>query len=109
MRRPDGSVQPVAESARGTALGLMPGREYQETAVAIEPGDVCLAYTDGFTEARAPESDEEFGVARLCAVLGGPRTALPLDQCAAEASAAVRRFTGQDELQDDQTLLLIRR
>jgi hypothetical protein len=26
-----------------------------------------------------------------------------------EASAAVRNFTGRDELQDDQTLLLLRR
>ena len=50
-----------------------------------------------------------FGVERLCEVLGGPRTALPLEECADEATAAVQRFTGQTELQDDQTLFLLRR
>ncbi len=50
-----------------------------------------------------------FGLERLCEVLGGPRTALPLEACADEASAAVQRFSGQAELQDDQTLLLLRR
>ena len=50
-----------------------------------------------------------FGVEGLCAALGGPRTAMPLRQCAEEATAAVARFTGSAELQDDQTLLLLRR
>jgi hypothetical protein len=36
-------------------------------------------------------------------------TALSLERCAEEASAAVQRFTRQTELQDDQTLLLLRR
>jgi serine phosphatase RsbU (regulator of sigma subunit) len=63
-RRPDGSVETVAESARGTALGLMPRREYQETTVVIEPGDLWLAYTDGFTEATCA-AGKMFGAARL--------------------------------------------
>ena len=50
-----------------------------------------------------------FGLARLCEVLGGPNAALSLERCAEAASAAVQRFTGQAELQDDQTLLLLRR
>jgi serine phosphatase RsbU (regulator of sigma subunit) len=50
-----------------------------------------------------------FGLERLCDVLGGPRTSMPLERCAAEASAAVQKFTGDSELQDDQTLLLLRR
>jgi serine phosphatase RsbU (regulator of sigma subunit) len=63
-RRPDGSVEAVAEPARGTALGLMPGREYPETSMAIEPGDLWLAYTDGFTDATSA-TGEMFGTARL--------------------------------------------
>jgi phosphoserine phosphatase RsbU/P len=63
-RRPDGSVEVVAESARGAALGLFPGRQYQETRAVIEPGEIWLAYTDGFTEAMSAK-DEMFGNARL--------------------------------------------
>jgi serine phosphatase RsbU (regulator of sigma subunit) len=63
-RRPDGSVETVAESARGIALGLMPGQEYQEAAVGVEPGDLWLAYTDGFTEA-TNAAGKMFGAARL--------------------------------------------
>ncbi len=80
-----------------------------DTHLTLLPEETLILYTDGFTEARRPESDEQFGVERLCAVLGGARAALPLNRCAAEASASVRDFTGQDELQDDQTLLLLRR
>jgi serine phosphatase RsbU (regulator of sigma subunit) len=50
-----------------------------------------------------------FGADRLREVLGGARTALPLQACAEEARAAVERFTGSPEQQDDLTLLLLRR
>jgi len=50
-----------------------------------------------------------FGVEGLCAAPGGPRTHMPLRQCAEEVTAAVARFTGIDELQDDQTLFMLRR
>jgi sigma-B regulation protein RsbU (phosphoserine phosphatase) len=54
----------VGESARGAALGLLPGQRYQETLAAVEPGDVWLAYTDGFSEATSAK-EEMFGAARL--------------------------------------------
>jgi serine phosphatase RsbU (regulator of sigma subunit) len=54
----------MAESARGPALGLLPGREFAETRIAIEPGDLWLAYTDGFTEAISA-GGEMFGASRL--------------------------------------------
>jgi serine phosphatase RsbU (regulator of sigma subunit) len=64
LRRANGTVEVVAESTRGPALGLMPGRQYTETAVPIDAGDLWLVYTDGFTEAiRA--GNEMFGASRL--------------------------------------------
>jgi serine phosphatase RsbU (regulator of sigma subunit) len=63
-RRTDGNVEVVGESARDPALGIMPGRKYQETRLAIKPGDVWLMYTDGFSEATSAR-DEMFGAARL--------------------------------------------
>jgi serine phosphatase RsbU (regulator of sigma subunit) len=63
-RRSDGGVEVVGEAARGPALGLMPGRRYQEAQAVVEPGDVWVAYTDGFTEAISARG-EVFGAARL--------------------------------------------
>jgi serine phosphatase RsbU (regulator of sigma subunit) len=103
-----GTVAPVAMRPSRMLGSPMLDPELTDTHLTLWPEETLVLYTDGFTEARAPDGDL-FGVERLCQVLGGPRAALPLDQCAAEASAAVRRFTGQDELQDDQTLLLLRR
>jgi serine phosphatase RsbU (regulator of sigma subunit) len=63
-RGTDGSVQAVGESVRGPALGLIPGCQYVETRSAIEPGEVWLAYTDGFTEATGAKG-EMFGATQL--------------------------------------------
>jgi sigma-B regulation protein RsbU (phosphoserine phosphatase) len=108
LRRADGTVTP-APVQRSIFLGcpsvtLTVG----DTRLTLAPGETLVCYTDGFTEAFAPDRTM-FGLERLCDALGGPRTALPLQECAAAVSSAVRRFTGKDELQDDQTLLLLRR
>jgi sigma-B regulation protein RsbU (phosphoserine phosphatase) len=109
LRRADGTVEPVAVQ-RSLFLGCSTFPiNVSDTRLVLAPGETLVCYTDGFTEAFTPDRKEMFGVDRLVEVLGGPRTDLPLADCAAAASAAVRRFTGRDELQDDQTLLLLRR
>jgi len=109
LRRADGTVEPVPVKP-AVMLGY-PTLELrvEDVRLRLAPGETLVLYTDGFTEAFAPDRKTMFGLERLREVLGGPRTALPLEQCAAEASAAVQRFTGAAELQDDQTLLLLRR
>jgi sigma-B regulation protein RsbU (phosphoserine phosphatase) len=109
LRRRDGRVVPV-EAEPGVLLGCSAvDLRVNDTVLSLRPGETLILYTDGFTEAFAPGRKEMFGLDRLCEVLGGPRTPLSLEACADEASAAVRRFAGDDELQDDQTLLLLRR
>jgi phosphoserine phosphatase RsbU/P len=109
LRRKDGTVEPIALKP-AVMLGCSP-LELRAADVRLQlgQGETLILYTDGFTEAFAPDGKTMFGVERLCEVLGGPRTQLPLERCADEASAAVRKFTGEVELQDDQTLLLLRR
>jgi serine phosphatase RsbU (regulator of sigma subunit) len=63
-RSANGMVEAVGEKARGPALGIIPGSKYVETRITIEPGDVWLAYTDGFTEATNSRG-ELFGVKNL--------------------------------------------
>jgi serine phosphatase RsbU (regulator of sigma subunit) len=109
LRRADGQVEGLA-TPPGFLLGYAPQpKPLTDTRVVLAPGETLVLYTDGLTEAFAPDGKTMFGPERLCQVLGGPHTGLPLHDCAEAVSAAVQRFTGQAELQDDQTLLLLRR
>jgi serine phosphatase RsbU (regulator of sigma subunit) len=108
LRRRDGSVAEVSLPP-GMLLGSVVEPRVTDTQLSLEPGETLILYTDGFTEAFTPDRKGMFGRQRLCEVLGGPRTSLSLEACADEVSAAVQRFSAQTELQDDQTLLLLRR
>jgi serine phosphatase RsbU (regulator of sigma subunit) len=65
---PQATAEIVALSVGGTVLGLFPQMSYEEAAVALRPGDVLVAYTDGVTEA-LNAAEEEFGEDRLKALL----------------------------------------
>jgi phosphoserine phosphatase RsbU/P len=107
LRRADGRIETVAAKP-GLMIGCAPVEPvYTDKALTLAPGETLILYTDGYTEAFAPDR-RMFGVEGLCEVLGGARTPLPLRECAEETAAAVARFTG-GELQDDQTLFLLRR
>lgn len=108
LRHADGRIEPVA-ACPGLMIGCAPVPPvYTDKSLSLAPGDTLILYTDGYTEAFAPDR-RMFGVEGLCEVLGGPRTQMPLRECAEEAAAAVARFTGHGDLQDDQTLFLLRR
>jgi phosphoserine phosphatase RsbU/P len=109
IRRTSGRVEPLT-----LASGILLGSPLLKPVVAdssftLAPGETLILYTDGFTEAFAPDNKTMFGLERLCKILGGPRAAMSLERCAEEASAAVLAFSGRTELQDDQSLFLLRR
>ena len=58
--RTDGRIEEL--EAGGLLLGVFPLAEYEEGVVDLEPGDLCVLFTDGVTEAesktRALYSDE---------------------------------------------------
>jgi serine phosphatase RsbU (regulator of sigma subunit) len=109
LRRADGTVEEVALKP-AVMLGCSPLELLaQDVRLNLAQGETLILYTDGYTEAFGPDGHSMFGLDRLCQVLGGPRTSLPLEKCAEEATAAVQKFSGQPELQDDQTLFLLRR
>ena len=108
LRKADGAVSEL-QVYRTPMLGNSMLRPMvRDASWTLAPGETFMLYTDGFSETHSPDR-VMFGVARLAEVLGGPRAALPLEACANEASAAVERHAGGGELQDDQTLLLLRR
>jgi serine phosphatase RsbU (regulator of sigma subunit) len=53
LRRADGTVEELGEL--GTLLGLMPDPTLVDARAELDAGDTLLLYTDGITEARAPE------------------------------------------------------
>jgi sigma-B regulation protein RsbU (phosphoserine phosphatase) len=91
----------------GMVVGAFPFARYGESQVALEPGDLLIAYTDGITE---PENEygEMFGEERLMELLvhHANREGEELVEIIADA---VRKWTGSPELQDDLTMLVARR
>lgn len=62
--RRDGSVSEVG--ARGPLLGALPQAPVTPVSVDLAPGEVCLLYSDGITEAfGGPGGREMYGVRRL--------------------------------------------
>lgn len=109
LRRADGRAAPVPLKP-GRLLGYDGGELHLTDArLSLLAGETLVLYTDGFTEARSPQGKAMFGVERLQEAVGGPRTPLPLDACVEEVKAQVEQFTRAAELQDDMTLLLLRR
>ncbi len=109
LRRADGRVEPLP-TPPSLMIGCAPVEPvYSDVTFTLQPGETIILYSDGYTEAFLPDRSRQFGVDGLSEAVGGARTKLPLRQCAEEAAAAVARFTGGGELQDDQTLLLLRR
>ncbi|MGW1208358.1 SpoIIE family protein phosphatase [Streptomyces sp. NPDC002499] len=62
--RRDGTVEEI--TTHGSLIGVLPAIEAHSVETVLRPGDTCLLYTDGFTEARGgPLGEELFGDERL--------------------------------------------
>ena len=61
--RADGSSE-LLPLTGGIALGIIPGFEYGQNTVTLNPGETIVLYTDGVTEAMNNEG-EQFGVERM--------------------------------------------
>ncbi|MFG2636427.1 PP2C family protein-serine/threonine phosphatase [Streptomyces sp. NPDC048362] len=77
--RADGTVEEMP--TRGTLVGALPTVSADTVETVLEPGETCLLYTDGITEARGgPLGDELFGE---------PRLKRALTECAAMPAEAI--------------------
>jgi serine phosphatase RsbU (regulator of sigma subunit) len=62
--RADGTVEEVPTS--GTLIGVVPETVVRPATVELAPGELCLLYSDGLTEARGgPSGNEHYGEDRL--------------------------------------------
>jgi sigma-B regulation protein RsbU (phosphoserine phosphatase) len=100
--------QPYAElGVTGTVVGAFPFSRYEEQEIELRSGDLLVAYTDGVVE---PENSygEQFGEERLKDLLVkyGDQ---PSQEIVARVMESVEQWTGSSELQDDMTMLVVRR
>ncbi len=90
----------------GPVIGLLEGCEYSCETVALESGDILVAYTDGVTEAFSP-AGEEFGEERLRQVIAD-YAHLPASELSARIMLAVTEWCQDASPHDDQTLVIAR-
>lgn len=102
--RANGEIE--AARTKGTLVGILPRIMTSTDEVVLAPGDSCLLYTDGITEAHGgPLGDEEFGEDRLRRALtacGG----MPAEALVEHVHMLAAQWVGQGE-HDDMAVLSI--
>jgi len=99
--RAAGPVEPIG--SHGTLLGVVEDPELSDTTVELHPGDALVLYTDGLTDAHAPErmvTQEE-----LASVLAA-NAGRPAEEIAREVAGAVIAG-GSEQPRDDIALLVL--
>ncbi len=104
LRRADGGVTRLQPRGMGVGLSASRFREALELCEGtLEPGDSLIFYTDGLSEAQAPDASF-YGEDRLEVLLGRPAEDLQ-----AAILADVAAFIQDRPLADDLTLLILSR
>jgi sigma-B regulation protein RsbU (phosphoserine phosphatase) len=102
LLRADGPAEMLAEG--GLPLGAFDFGVYEEGETFLREGDLLLLYTDGVTETKSPDLEDEFGEDRLECLLSEHR-----DRSVPEIIAAIdtelQRFRGRREAEDDITVV----
>jgi len=95
------------DSVGGLVVGAFAGWEYQSAKFDLKPGDLLFQYTDGVTEAKSVDDDDDFGEKRLedcLADVNGHRA----EQIVDKVVETVQTFSTGVPQADDITCLAIR-
>ena len=103
---PEVPVRMLTETS-GPLVGAMQGMDYEARHAELAPGEYCLLYTDGVSEAMN-ERQELFGEERIAATLEGLRGVSP-DEVLHGIMRAVKAHRGMAPQSDDITMLCFRR
>lgn len=111
-----GHDAPVLATGTGTLVKLVEGGlplgafdfgEYEEGEVQLADGDLLLLYTDGLTETRSRDDEDEFGTARLDRFLSEHRH-LDTTALLADLERELRTFRGRNQADDDITMIALK-
>jgi len=95
------------KNADSPALGVVEDAAYLDSELVLLPGDGLFLYTDGITEAQAPD-ESFFGEDRLEALLRNLLSSSPTE-CVERVVGDVNRFASGAPPADDLTVLALRR
>lgn len=102
-----GGSDPQLLTAGGPVLGVLPAFDYEEAHVDIQPGDLLVTYSDGFTEAM-DLTMEQFGEERFLETLQATRQE-SVQTMVDSMFAAVAKHCGKAPQSDDMTIVMVRR
>ncbi len=103
MRRGANSCQTM--DAEGLVLGVKDVVCFDQKEETLAPGDLVFLYTDGLTEAQAPDG-EFFGTSRLCRILSR-NSHLPTDQLMEVCVSELKSFRNTETFADDLTMVVL--
>jgi serine phosphatase RsbU (regulator of sigma subunit) len=111
-RAREGKFFELGEGLENLPLGFVTGEMYNEQSIQLRPGDMILAFSDGATEVQSPSGDQltPRGFLQMAesalAKLPGP---VRLPDFSAALLEGVQSHRGSPDLDDDVTLLTLRR
>ena len=104
LKMPDGRFEMVKDR-HGLVIGGMPGVNYKQYELYLEPGSKLFLYTDGVPEATNAEQ-ELFGPERLLEALRGAEDKEPKD-ILTHVESSVKAFVKEAPQFDDLTMLCL--
>jgi sigma-B regulation protein RsbU (phosphoserine phosphatase) len=112
-RAREGRFLELGEGLEGFPLGYITGETYNQQSVRLNPGDMILAFSDGATEVRS-RAGEQLTAKGFLEMAGETIARLPKPLVLPDFSEAlldgVQKHRGvEGELEDDVTLLVLRR
>jgi phosphoserine phosphatase RsbU/P len=102
----------LGEGLENLPLGFITGEQYCEQSIRLNIGDMILAFSDGATEARSPAGEQltHGGFLALAErTLRDMAEPVSLGDFSQKLLSGVQAYRGQAELDDDITLLTLRR
>jgi len=102
----DGALELLGTT--GPAVGLFEGAPYQSARALIRPGDSCVLYSDGVTEAFDPD-DNVYGEEKLQNLVKAARADSAWDIVHKVMSSVDAFASGRDRADDTTCLALVRR
>jgi sigma-B regulation protein RsbU (phosphoserine phosphatase) len=97
--------QPEFIGQGGYPIGILPEAEFDEYHLQLNPGDRLMLYSDGITECTNKEM-EPFSENRLIQTIGKANNS-SLKEMIRKTELELRTWRGDDEFQDDVTLLAV--
>lgn len=102
----------LGEGLEGLPMGMIAGEIFSQQSIRIEPGDIVLMFSDGLTDVFSPDGEmlTAEGFMELArTTLARFSSHVPLHTFVEALVDAIKGFHGAKNLEDDLTLLTLRR